>query len=42
MRALIAVLKLPIDDNGRRRAEARMQWGRPDRAKIGDLKIFAN
>ncbi len=25
MRALIAVLKLPIDDNGRRRAEARMQ-----------------
>ncbi len=42
MRALIAMLKLPIDKNGRRRAEARMQWMRPDRANIGDLKIFVD
>jgi chromosome partitioning protein len=33
MRALIAMLKLPIGENGRRRTEARMQWMRPGRTK---------
>jgi chromosome partitioning protein len=42
MRSLLSMLKLPVDESGRRRAEARQAWLRHGDAPIEDLGIFAD
>lgn len=42
VRGLIATLRLPIDDIGRRRADARRRWMQASASPIEELKIFAD
>ena len=42
VRSLVTMLRLPIDEVGKRRAEARKKWMDPSKKSFGDLRIFAD
>ncbi|MGB7288143.1 MAG: division plane positioning ATPase MipZ [Salaquimonas sp.] len=41
VRTLMTMLRLPIDEIGRKRAEARKKWMDPSQGTVNDLRIFA-
>jgi len=42
VRSLVTMLRLPIDEVGKRRAEARKKWMDPSKKSFGELRIFAD
>ena len=42
VRSLVTMLRLPIDEVGKRRAEARKKWMDPSQKPYSELRIFAD